>query len=276
MDNDNFTNNQNQNLISEENQFPSQEEIINNNNYQENQTSNYIPPIDNKNNQDIQPSNYIPPIDNKNNQDIQPSNYIPPIYNNNNNNYIPPEVSLPPPNPPISYPKAPAQPQQPRTIYQQLNIPNPLNQNLSGQDNPNTYTNSTNNNIPSPSNIYDYQSMIPPNIPNIPIPESVEEKHIPLEVQQNINVGIAPPIPLETYQPVNNNTNIKSQNIYQEKSCCEDCGECCESCCQCFGDCLTCQCCDEECCNNCAEFAECLIGVCQILLICLSCLEMFR
>ena len=42
MDNDNFTNNQNQNLISEENQFPSQEEIINNNNYQENQTSNYI------------------------------------------------------------------------------------------------------------------------------------------------------------------------------------------------------------------------------------------
>ena len=137
MDNNNFSTNSNQYLISQQDQYPTAEEIQNNN-------SNQIQ------------TDYDPPSE---------------------NNFIPLEVSLPPDKPQVNYP-----PSHPRTIYDQLNIPNPVSQNYnnnSPETNPNIYT--------GPSNIYDYQSNIPQNIPNMPIPQSIEEQQI------NIPAPGAPP-----------------------------------------------------------------------------------
>ena len=245
MDNENIVNQQNQNLIEDQNQFPNQEEVQNNN-----QTPSYVPPPNNEN-------------------DYQPA--------------------MPAANPPVQYP-----PYQPQTIYQQLNIPNPISE-------------QNNNNIPPinqyppSSGIYDYQSNYPPNnVPNIPIPQSVEEEEIPPEVQQQMNMAQPPnteSIPVETDQvqkslldeKIENervNANINRNQIHPNVSdnccdvCCEcfcDClGECCGEFCKCCEACITCECCDEQCCNDCGDFVECCSAICQVLLLCLSCLELCR
>ena len=115
MDSNDFSNNQNQNLISNQDQYPSQAEVQNNN-----QTP------------------YIPPP----------------------NNYNSSEDALPPANPPLpyqppnqNYPSIYNQPHhQPQTIYQQYNIPSPVDQNINPlpPQNINTYSSS--------SGIYDYQT----------------------------------------------------------------------------------------------------------------------
>jgi len=229
--NSNFPNEQNQNLITDQNQFPSEVEI------QNNQTPNYNPPPDDTNNQ----------------------------------------PAMPAVNPPIQYPP----PQPPQTIYQQLNIQNPISQGYNSPSVPQTsdYTSS--------SGIYTYQSNIPPPniIPNIPNPQSIEE--VPPEVQQmnyipppEQNAPVKIPLSIENNeQYVYKNTN----RVEISKSCCSDCceacceclGECCEGCCKCFEECLACECCDDQCCKDCSDFTECCLAVCQICVVCLSCLEIF-
>lgn len=250
MDSNDFSNNQNQNLISNQDQYPSQAEVQNNN-----QTP------------------YIPPP----------------------NNYNSSEDALPPANPPLpyqppnqNYPSIYNQPHhQPQTIYQQYNIPSPVDQNINPlpPQNINTYSSS--------SGIYDYQSNIPP---TIPIPQAIQvpqiipvNEQIPPEVIQGQNmvkpVGVvaAAGAPLLVEQ-------IRSEPVppvaqaHHRRACCEDCcsccAECCNSCCECCGDCLECKCCndcdcdccDDQCCRDCSDFAECCLAVCQICLICLSCL----
>ena len=236
MDYNDYNNNnpsteQNQNLITDQNQFPSEAEIYNN------QTPNYNPPPDDTYNQ----------------------------------------PAMPPVNPPIQYPP----PQPPHSIYQQLNIPNPLSENNINSSSPQT------NAYTASSGIYDYQSNIPPPniIPNIPNPQSIKE--IPLEVQPANNISLpqqqAPvekPLLLQTDEQY---VNKKSNSVQVSTCCCRDCceaccaclGECCEGCCKCFEECLACECCDEQCCQNCTEFTECCLAVCQICVLCLSCLEIF-
>ena len=199
------------------------------------------------------------------------------IQNNSTPSYNPPpsdnyiQPTLPAPKPPMEYPP----PQPPHTIYQQLNIPNPASQNTDDQSLP------PNNNYVSSSGIYDYQSNIPPPniIPNMPNPQSVEE--IPPEVQQQQqNVPVKIPLNLEENNN-NNNIVVNPSKNYDDETwcidrCCDSCCECCGACCEGFCNCLACECCDDDCCRGCAEFTECCLGVCQILVFCLSCLELFR
>ena len=108
-------------------QLPSENEVLQNNN-------------DNNSNEQIQ-SNYTPP----------------PIYENNNSN-IPQEVLHPPQNVPVQYPPPP--PPAPRTIYEELNIQNPLSQN-NNNITPQSNSNSTE------TNIYNNQLYVPEEKPNI-------------------------------------------------------------------------------------------------------------
>lgn len=150
MDTNDFSNNQNQNLITEQNQFPSQEEIQNSTN----QTPAYNLPPENYN----PPEPALPPA-------APPVQYQPPIPNQN-----PPSIYDHPLN------------QPPQTIYQQLNIPSPIDNNINPlpQNNINSYTSS--------NGIYNYQSNIPPIITK-PV-----EQDIPPEVIQGQNVNIPPVI----------------------------------------------------------------------------------
>ena len=84
-------------------------------------------------------------IQNNNQNQIQNDNYPP-----SENNIIPLEVSLPPAQPPINsspqYPK-----EAPRTIYNDLNIPNPANQNHN-----NYYPQANSNIYVNPPPVYNY------------------------------------------------------------------------------------------------------------------------
>ena len=195
------------------------------------------------------------------------------VQNNSTPNYNPPpadnyiQPTMPAPNPPIQYPP----PQPPHTIYQQLNIPNPISQNNNDQSIP------PNSAYTSSSGIYDYQSNIPPPniIPNMPKPQSIEE--IPPEVQQQQVDSVKLPLNVEenNNKIVANPSKNKNEDEWCIDRCCDSFCECCGACCEGFCSCLACECCDDDCCRACADCTECVLGVCQICLLCLSCLEIF-
>ena len=213
-DNNNNSNDQKENLIIDQNQFPNKVEIQNNN----------------------QPPNYIPPLININNDYQQAMAYNPPTA-------------------PIQYP-----PQQPQTVYQQYNIPTQI-----PQQNVNTLPQA--NAYPAPTNIYDNQSNIPINyIPNMPIPQSMEQEPIPPEVQQYMTPYTSENTQVEENPPEKRLNLEVSQNdqveVNKDENCCV---VCCSDCCDCFCGCLyTFFCCDCDCCKS-QECKECCEG-------CLACL----
>ena len=188
-------------------------------------------------------------IDNNN----QPPNYIPPLININNN--FQQAMLKNPPMVPIQYPI-----QQPQLIYQQYNIPTQI-----PQQNVNTLPQA--NAYPTPTNIYDNQSNIPINyIPNMPIPQSMEQEPIPPEVQQYMTPYTSENTQVEENPPEKRLNLEVSQNgkveVNKDENCCV---VCCSDCCDCFCDCLyTFFCCDCDCCKS-QECKECCEG-------CLACL----
>ena len=217
-------------------QLPTQNEIMQSNN--DSQTSsdynpppqydNNIPqqPLDNNINNNYQQSssNCIPPPIYDNNisqQNLDNNNYTPPpIYDNN----IPQEYSKPSENVPSQYPSIPAQNQnKPNTIYQRLNLQNPLSQNIN-----NNYPPQSNIN-PKNSNIYDNQIYLP--LDN-PTPTSVEIKNEEpkLEVQDPVYQLQVVPAPVS-------NQNQNQKKILNNATN-DSCAECCEDCCDKFCTCL--------------------------------------
>lgn len=188
-------------------------------------------------------------IDNNN----QPPNYIPPLININNDYQQ--AMAYNPPTALIQY-----QPQQPQTVYQQYNIPTQI-----PQQNVNTLPQA--NAYPTPTNIYDNQSNIPINyIPNMPIPQSMEQEPIPPEVQQYMTPYTSENTQVEENPPEKRLNLEVSQNgkveVNKDENCCV---VCCSDCCDCFCGCLyTFFCCDCDCCKS-QDCKECCEG-------CLACL----
>ena len=203
----------------------------------------------------------------------QKPNYIPPLININNDQQQ--AMAYNPQTAPIQYP-----PQQPQTIYQQYNMPNQI-----PQQNYNTLPQA--NASPAPTNIYDYQSNIPINyIPNMPIPQSMEQEPIPPEVQQYMTPSTSENTHVEENTPEKRLNLEVSQNdkveVNKDEDCCDKCLICCDNCCEGFCDCLDaffccnckcckCECCDSECCKEClaclqifAAICECIGAVCSI------------
>jgi hypothetical protein len=243
-------------------QLPTQNEIMQSNNNVQTPTNNNLPPIydnnipqeviNNNNNNDQIPINYVPPplyddnipkeVMKDNNEGRQTSFDPPPIYDNN----IPQEFSKPSENTSAEYPSLSQQ--EPKTIYQQLNIQNPL-----GQNN-NNY--SPQNNMNSDNlNIYDKPIYLPPNIPT---PQTVEIEHIPEEPKLEVK---EPAYQEPVYQLHELPQPKISEN--QKSSCCEDCcdecGICCDHCCR---DC-------ERCCSQ-INWAEiiciCCVAICYAII----------
>ena len=152
------------------------------------------------------------------------------------------------------------QPQQPQTVYQQYNIPTQI-----PQQNVNTLPQA--NAYPTPTNIYDNQSNIPINyIPNMPIPQSMEQEPIPPEVQQYMTPYTSENTQVEENPPEKRLNLEVSQNgkveVNKDENCCV---VCCSDCCDCFCGCLyTFFCCDCDCCKS-QDCKECCEG-------CLACL----
>ena len=118
-----------------------------------------------------------------------------------------------------------------------------------------------------PIQIYDNQSNIPINyIPNMPIPQSMEQEPIPPEVQQYMTPYTSENTQVEENPPEKRLNLEVSQNdqveVNKDENCCV---VCCSDCCDCFCDCLyTFFCCDCDCCKS-QDCKECCEG-------CLACL----
>ena len=247
--------------------LPTQNEIMQSNNDSQTPTDFNPPPL-NDNNIPQQPldnqqttTNYIPPkiydnnipqqpLDNNNYQQTTVNYTPPPVYDSNAiQEYPKPSEDVPSQNVPVQYAPFPEQNQnQPNTIYQSVNVPDPLSQNF------NNYQTQSNTN-PNNPNIYDNQIYLPTNIPT-PEPAEVKQEELKVEVPEPVyQLQVVP-------APQSNQIQNTNQNVKYEESCCDCCLDCmkdfCDGCCR---DC-------EKCCENidwAAIICCCFVLLCKLL-----------